>query len=70
MLVISQDLDELMTLTDRMAVINEGVLSPPMITREASIEEIGLLMGGLHGLEAARPQSPSPPSAGEAGHAA
>jgi general nucleoside transport system ATP-binding protein len=50
-LVISQDLDELLTLTDRLAVINEGVLSPPLVTPEASIEQIGLLMGGLHGLD-------------------
>jgi general nucleoside transport system ATP-binding protein len=54
-LVISQDLDELLTLTDRMAVINQGVLSAPLVTHEASIEEIGLLMGGLHGLEQERP---------------
>ena len=50
-LVISQDLDELLTLTDRLAVINEGVLSPALVTHQASIEQIGLLMGGLHGLE-------------------
>ena len=50
-LVISQDLDELLTLTDRLAVINQGVLSRSLVTHEASIEEIGLLMGGLHGLE-------------------
>ena len=35
-LVISQDLDELLTLTDRLAVINEGVLSPPLVTHEAT----------------------------------
>jgi simple sugar transport system ATP-binding protein len=57
-LVISQDLDELLTLSDRLAVINEGVLSPPLVTPEASIEQIGLLMGGLHGLE--RVPSPAP----------
>ena len=56
-LVISQDLDELLTLTDRLAVINEGVLSQPLVTREASIEEIGLLMGGLHGLEQEPPSA-------------
>jgi simple sugar transport system ATP-binding protein len=55
-LVISQDLDELLTLTDRLAVINQGVLSRPLLTHEASVEEIGLLMGGLHGLE----QEPPP----------
>ncbi|MGH6944360.1 MAG: ABC transporter ATP-binding protein, partial [Geminicoccaceae bacterium] len=50
-LVISQDLDELLTLSDRMAVINEGRLSRTLVTAEASIDEIGLLMGGLHGME-------------------
>lgn len=63
-LVISQDLDELLSLTDRLAVINVGVLSPAMVTAEASIEQIGLLMGGVHGttggdaaVVAARPAS-------------
>ncbi len=48
-LVISQDLDELLTLCDTIAVINLGRLSKPMKVGEASIEEIGLLMGGVHG---------------------
>jgi simple sugar transport system ATP-binding protein len=47
--VISQDLDELLGLCDTMAVINEGRLSPPMNVADADIEEIGLLMGGVHG---------------------
>jgi general nucleoside transport system ATP-binding protein len=47
-LVISQDLDELLTLCDTLAVINLGRLSKPMKVGEASIEEIGLLMGGVH----------------------
>jgi simple sugar transport system ATP-binding protein len=50
-LVISQDLDELLTLTDRLAVINIGVLSGTLTTAEASLDEIGLLMGGLHGMD-------------------
>jgi ABC-type uncharacterized transport system ATPase subunit len=50
-LVISQDLDELLTLTDRLAVINVGVLSGTMVTADASLDEIGLLMGGLHGMD-------------------
>ena len=50
-LVISQDLDELLAITDRLAVINVGVLSKALVTAEASVEEIGLLMGGIHGLE-------------------
>jgi general nucleoside transport system ATP-binding protein len=47
--VISQDLDELLSLCDTLAVINEGRLSAPMPVQGANIEEIGLLMGGVHG---------------------
>ena len=49
--VISQDLDELLALCDTLAVINEGRLSGPMKVSEAKIEEIGLLMGGIHGAD-------------------
>jgi ABC-type uncharacterized transport system ATPase subunit len=52
-MVISQDLDELLTLCDTIAVINLGRLSAPMKVGEVSIEEIGLLMGGVHGDPAA-----------------
>jgi general nucleoside transport system ATP-binding protein len=48
--VVSQDLDELLSLSDRLVVMNEGRLSKPLIVEEASIEEIGLLMGGVHGV--------------------
>ena len=47
--VISQDLDELLALSDTLAVINGGRLSAPMTVGSVSIEEIGLLMGGIHG---------------------
>lgn len=47
--VISQDLDELLAICDNMAVINEGRLSAPLKVGDASIDEIGLLMGGVHG---------------------
>ena len=47
-LVISQDLDELMAISTRFAVISEGRLSEPQKTGTLSIEEIGLLMGGVH----------------------
>ena len=47
--VISQDLDELLSLCDTLAVINEGRVSKSMKVSEADIEEIGLLMGGIHG---------------------
>ncbi|WP_232845492.1 ABC transporter ATP-binding protein [Aurantimonas marina] len=47
--VVSQDLDELLELCDRIAVINEGRLSEPMDVQGISIERVGLLMGGIHG---------------------
>jgi simple sugar transport system ATP-binding protein len=48
-IVISQDLDELLEVCDTLAVINQGVLSEPRSVDGFSIEEIGLLMGGVHG---------------------
>ena len=47
--IISQDLDELLALCDTLAVINLGHLSRSMKVDEVSIDEIGLLMGGIHG---------------------
>lgn len=51
--VISQDLDELLAISDTLAVINQGRLSPKRSAGEISIEEIGLLMGGVHGEDGA-----------------
>jgi simple sugar transport system ATP-binding protein len=45
-LVISQDLDELKEISDRIAVIFHGRLSPPLAAAEATRERLGLLMGG------------------------
>jgi len=44
--VISQDLDELMSLCDRIAAICAGRLSPLFDTRAVSVERVGLLMAG------------------------
>src|SRR5215470_11708674 len=44
--IISQDLDEIFGLCDRIAVIAGGKLSPARPVGEVGIEEIGLLMGG------------------------
>jgi len=44
--IISQDLDEIFGLCDRIAVIAGGRLSPARPVAEVTIEEIGLLMGG------------------------
>ncbi|MEO1779111.1 MAG: ABC transporter ATP-binding protein [Pseudomonadota bacterium] len=51
--VISQDLDELMEISDRFAALNEGRLSAPRPTAELDVEQIGLMLGGAHGMEVA-----------------
>ena len=51
-LVISQDLDELLEISDRFAALNEGTLSQIEKTAELSLEHIGLMMGGAKCLEA------------------
>lgn len=50
---ISQDLDELMEISDSFAALNEGRLSAPRPAAGLSVEEIGLMMGGAHGMEVA-----------------
>ncbi|MCZ7676555.1 MAG: ABC transporter ATP-binding protein [Roseovarius sp.] len=50
---ISQDLDELMEISDRLGVLNEGRLSDIRPAYALSPEEIGLMMGGAHGMEVA-----------------
>ena len=45
-LVISQDLDELAEIADRIAVMFHGRLSEPLNVAEATRERLGLLMGG------------------------
>lgn len=45
-LLVSEDLDELFSLSDRIVVMFHGRLSPPLDTSKASIAEIGLMMAG------------------------
>ncbi len=52
-LVVSQDLDELFAISNRIAVIAEGRLSASRDINEISIEEIGLLMGGTNSIDSA-----------------
>jgi len=47
-LVISQDLDEIFAICDRVAVISEGRLSDSRDIKSVTVDEIGLLMGGAH----------------------
>jgi simple sugar transport system ATP-binding protein len=48
-LVISQDLDEIFEIADRIAVISRGHLSPGYDAHVMTLEKVGLLMGGAHG---------------------
>jgi len=52
-IVISQDLDELMEISDRFAALNEGALSDARPAQGLTVDEIGLMMGGAHGMEVA-----------------
>jgi general nucleoside transport system ATP-binding protein len=53
--VISQDLDELREVSDRLAILNEGRLTKPAETAELSMDDIGLMMGGHMGVDASTP---------------
>lgn len=50
-IVISQDLDELMEISDHFAALNEGHLSEALPAADLTVEQIGLMMGGAHGME-------------------
>jgi ABC-type uncharacterized transport system ATPase subunit len=68
-LVVSEELDELLELSDRMVVIAKGRLSPPIARQAASVAQIGEWMSGLwpqDGAPAAGP-SPAPAPAARAG---
>ena len=45
-LLISEDLDEILALSDRIAVIYEGEIVGMLPASEASVEHLGLMMGG------------------------
>ncbi|WP_159710265.1 ABC transporter ATP-binding protein [Geminicoccus flavidas] len=45
-LLFSEELDELFLLSDRIAVMFHGMLSPPAPVRQLTPERVGLLMGG------------------------
>jgi simple sugar transport system ATP-binding protein len=46
-LVVSEELDELFEICDRLHVIAKGRLSPPIARAQASVERIGEWMSGL-----------------------
>ncbi|MEY8875254.1 MAG: ABC transporter ATP-binding protein [Leptothrix sp. (in: b-proteobacteria)] len=46
-LVVSEELDELFEICDRLVVIAQGKVSPPIATAQATVERIGIWMSGL-----------------------
>ena len=51
--VISQDLDELLEISDSFAVLNAGRLTAQRPVKGLTIDQIGLMMGGAQGMESA-----------------
>ena len=47
-IMISQDLDEIFEIADRIAVLSDGKLSPAYPAETMTADQIGLLMGGVH----------------------
>jgi simple sugar transport system ATP-binding protein len=66
--IISQDLDEIFLLADRIAVIVAGRLSEPIPAGQATIEQIGLLMGGVSATSET-PSAAQPSAAEQPAHA-
>jgi simple sugar transport system ATP-binding protein len=58
-LVVSEELDELFAITDRLYVMSGGKLSPSVPTAQATVEQIGAWMSGLWA-------APQPAAASEA----
>lgn len=52
-IVVSQDLDELMEISDRFAALNGGSLSAPVPAQGLTVDQIGLMLGGAHDMEVA-----------------
>jgi simple sugar transport system ATP-binding protein len=52
-LLISEDLDEILQLSDRILVLFAGEVMGTLVSQEAELEEIGLMMAGAHRHEVA-----------------
>ena len=47
LLVVSEELDELFEISDRLLVIAQGKLSPSVPVAQATVEQVGIWMSGL-----------------------
>jgi simple sugar transport system ATP-binding protein len=63
-LVVSEELEELFEICDRLHVIAKGRLSPSVPTAQATVEQVGQWMSGMWGAAGA------PADEGEAAHVA
>ncbi|WP_183821617.1 ABC transporter ATP-binding protein [Rhizobium cellulosilyticum] len=68
-IVISQDLDEIFEIATTIAVISDGRLSEPYPAGELTLEQIGLLMGGIHDSHSGEKSSGEDRAGMEAAHA-
>ena len=70
-LVLSEELDELFEISDRLHVVAKGHLSPSIDRQDATVERIGEWMSGLWNadVQAHLGQIQSQAQAGEAAHA-
>jgi simple sugar transport system ATP-binding protein len=59
LLVVSEELDELFQLADRLCVMAQGRLSPAVPVAQASVAQIGVWMSGLWGEEPASAEAPA-----------
>jgi simple sugar transport system ATP-binding protein len=57
-LLISEDLEELLTIADRIAVLFEGEIMGTLPAKEADIQTLGLMMAGVRKSEAEATASP------------
>lgn len=48
-LLVSEEIDELFEIADRLLVISQGEVSPSVATDQATVEQVGLWMSGLWG---------------------
>jgi len=55
LLVVSEELDELFEISDRLRVMAKGKLSPPIAVADATVEQIGEWMSGLWPAQPAEP---------------
>ena len=69
-LVVSEELDELFEICDRLAVMAGGRLSPAVPARETSVEKIGVWMSGLWPGAPGAELAPAPPEERKVSHVA